>query len=149
MDIEQYYDKIYRYCFFKVNNRSLAEDLTQETFLRFLNSDSRQPERYLYTIAKNLCIDVYRKNKYTEVELEEATELSQGSFENALIDSMDIKKVFEVLPEEEKEVLILRYVSDESMNDISRLLGISRFSAYRRLKEAKRHFGDLLEGRKG
>lgn len=64
MDIEQYYDKIYRYCFFKVNNRSLAEDLTQETFLRFLNSDSRQPERYLYTIAKNLCIDEYRKNRY-------------------------------------------------------------------------------------
>ena len=41
MDIENYYDKIYRYICFKVNNKTLAEDLTQETFLRFLKSESK------------------------------------------------------------------------------------------------------------
>ena len=37
LDIHEQYDKIYRYCYFKVNNRCLAEDLMQETFLRYVN----------------------------------------------------------------------------------------------------------------
>ena len=43
--------------FFKVNNKALAEDLTQETFLRYLKAKCEEPERFLYTIARNLCID--------------------------------------------------------------------------------------------
>ena len=39
-DIEKQYDKIYRYCYFKVKNASVAEDLTQETFLKFLQQNS-------------------------------------------------------------------------------------------------------------
>lgn len=65
MAIEEQYDKIYRYCFFKVHNRQLAEDITQEAFLRFfskeLNLESSKELPYLYTIARNLCIDEYRK----------------------------------------------------------------------------------------
>lgn len=38
MDLEEQYDKIYRYCYFKVHQRETAEDITQETFLRFLDS---------------------------------------------------------------------------------------------------------------
>ena len=72
MDIETYYDKIYRYIYYRVHDRSIAEDLTQETFLRFLGSSGNEPERYLYTIAKNLCIDEYRRIK--PVFLEEAYE---------------------------------------------------------------------------
>ena len=40
MDIEEQYDKIYRYCYFKLSNQQLAEDITQETFLRFLESNT-------------------------------------------------------------------------------------------------------------
>lgn len=35
MDIEEQYDKIYRYCYFKLHDMQLAQDITQETFLRF------------------------------------------------------------------------------------------------------------------
>ena len=60
-DISEQYEKIYRYCYFKVNNRCLAEDLTQETFLRYFAQTSyvHRAKRlaYLYTIARNLCID--------------------------------------------------------------------------------------------
>ena len=37
MDLEEQYDKIYRYCYFKVRHCQTAEDITQETFLRFFN----------------------------------------------------------------------------------------------------------------
>ena len=65
MDIEEQYDKIYRYCYFKLSNQQLAEDITQETFLRFLESNTYYEKgkklRYLYTIAHNLCVDIYRR----------------------------------------------------------------------------------------
>lgn len=67
MDLEEQYDKIYRYCYFKVHSRETAEDITQETFLRFFESrnyeDTGKPLHYLYTVARNLCIDEYRRKK--------------------------------------------------------------------------------------
>ena len=38
MDLEQYYDDIYRYCYLRLNDRHAAEDMAQETFLRFLEA---------------------------------------------------------------------------------------------------------------
>ena len=76
MDIESYYDKIYKYIYFKVNNKNLAEDLTQETFLRYLKSECNEPERYLYTIAGNLCIDEYRRIKPVFTEDEDITQVT-------------------------------------------------------------------------
>ena len=66
MDLEEQYEKIYRYCYFKIHNREIAEDITQETFLRFFKSnyvDNGKAMQYLYTIARNMCIDEYRKQK--------------------------------------------------------------------------------------
>ena len=147
MEIEQYYDKIYRYCYFKVNNKTLAEDLTQETFLRFLGSESIYPDRYLYTIARNLCIDEYRKKKPELSDIEDNLEelWIQNGFENAIVDKLYVKQALEELSDEERELLILRYVNDESMSEICKLTGISRFAVYRRLKEAKSRLSVLLE----
>ena len=39
MDIEEQYDKIYRYCYFKIFDKQLAQDITQETFLRFYKQE--------------------------------------------------------------------------------------------------------------
>lgn len=54
-DIEEQYDKIYRYCYFKLHSRELAEDVTQETFLRYLEHynclTTVSALKYLYTIA--------------------------------------------------------------------------------------------------
>jgi len=65
LSIHDQYDKIYKYCYFKVKDKQTAEDLTQETFLRYFSQKSYinkgKPLAYLYTIAKNLCIDFYRK----------------------------------------------------------------------------------------
>lgn len=158
IDIEQYYDKIYRYCYFKVNHKSLAEDLTQETFLRFLHSEDQvsvtapgqgpgsDPVRYLYTIAKHLCIDAYRASKRYEEYPEE--EPSEESFEDSLIMRMDLKEALDRLPEEEKEILTLRYAGDVRVNEISKLMGISRFAVHRKLKQAKDDLQRLLERRK-
>ncbi|MBQ7481841.1 MAG: hypothetical protein IJT80_08190 [Lachnospiraceae bacterium] len=51
MELEEQYDKIYRFCYYRTLNRETAEDLTQETYLRFLKSNYQERGigiRYLY-----------------------------------------------------------------------------------------------------
>ena len=55
MDLEELYDKVYRYCYMKLRHPQAAEDITQEAFLRFLRvyeeREIRKRTAYLYTIA--------------------------------------------------------------------------------------------------
>lgn len=64
-----YYDDIMRYFVYRLRNRTAAEDLTQETFLRFIRyaedaryEGERKCRSYLYTIASRVCLDFYSKN---------------------------------------------------------------------------------------
>ncbi|MGN0630699.1 MAG: RNA polymerase sigma factor, partial [Ruminococcus sp.] len=66
-DLKDQYDKIYRFCCLKVNNPVIAEDITQETFLRFLENPQytavSEQIKILYTIAGNLCTDEFRRKQ--------------------------------------------------------------------------------------
>ena len=66
--IEKNYMSIYKYCFFHVGNREIAQDITQEVFLKFIREIDRYREygkllNYLYVIAKNTIRDYVRKIK--------------------------------------------------------------------------------------
>ena len=65
IDIEEQYDKIYRYCYYHLRDLERAEDVTQETFLRWFSSDTyrdrNQLLHYLYTVARHLCADEARR----------------------------------------------------------------------------------------
>ncbi len=145
MEIEEYYDKIYRYCYYKVGNKQLAEDLTQETFLRYLKSTCTEPDRYLYTIAKHLIIDEYRKAKPMNLEDLESEPVTDG-FEEAVIDKDTVNKALNSLSEEDRELVVLRFINEEPLSEISKITGISRFALYRRLNNAKLQLAKLLEG---
>lgn len=128
MDIEEQYDKIYRYCYFKLSNQQLAEDITQETFLRFLESNTYYEKgkklRYLYTIAHNLCVDIYRSK--TEDPLTE--ELWSEDKENEILTSIALKDALHRLTREEQEILLLRYVNEVPVSVICGILKVSRLS---------------------
>ena len=68
LNLEDQYDRIFKYLYFRLHDRHLAEDLTQEAFLRFLGSrtyrDENRQLRYLYTIARNLCSRYGKKELY-------------------------------------------------------------------------------------
>lgn len=135
IDIAEQYDKIYRYCYFRLKNQHLAEDITQETFLRFYESssykDSGRPLAYLYTIARNLCIDEFRK--VTTEELKE--EIVQNGFENQVIEKHNLQQAMETLTKEEQELLLLRYVNEVALADLSKMYRKSRFALYRELSK--------------
>ena len=151
ISLEEQYDKIYRYCYFKVKNKEVAEDLTQETFLKYFNQTSYisrgKPMAYLYTIAKNLCIDFYRKsNRY-----ESLNEEMIGSGDNVDNDDITvfetnfiIKQAVSTLPIELQELLLLRFANELGINEIANIMKISRFSVYRKLNKALKLLKNIL-----
>ena len=138
MDIEEQYDKIYRYCYFKMYDDQIAQDITQETFLRFckqglnLGSDKELP--YLYTIAKNLCIDHFRRR--TTESLEEITEEVIDDPTEDLISNLTLRMIMSKLPEDEQELIFFRYVNEISVTTICKITGLSRFAVYRKLSKS-------------
>jgi RNA polymerase sigma-70 factor (ECF subfamily) len=141
VSLQDQYDKVYRYCYFKVNNKEIAEDLTQETFLKYFSQTSYinrgKPLAYLYTIAKNLCVDFYRNNK-KEQDLNEEVLANDdiSTFET----SFAIRQAVLTLPNDLQELLLLRFASQLGIGEIANIMGISRFSVYRKLNKA---FGKL------
>lgn len=137
ISLQEQYDKIYRYCYFKVKNRDIAEDLTQETFLKYFNQTSYinkgKPLAYLYTIAKNLCIDFYRKSSKEESLNEE---LLGSDDVSAFETNFTVKQAVFTLPIDLLEILLLRYANELSINEIANIMEISRFSVYRKLNKA-------------
>jgi RNA polymerase sigma-70 factor (ECF subfamily) len=147
MDIEEQYDKIYRYCYFKLYDRQLAQDITQEAFLRFyrqgLSFDNGKERPYLYTIAKNLCIDEFRKQTIDSIE-----ELENGAtFDPAeeWIDTLVLRSVVSRLPSDEQELLFLRYVNELPITSICKITGLSRFAVYRRLSKSLKWLKEELK----
>lgn len=145
IDVEEQYDKIYRYCYFKIQNRELAEDMTQETFLRFLEHYECLTEvealKCLYTIARNLCIDEFRRKK---TELLDFEKNGNVDMESQTITNLAVKQALAKLQPDDQELLLLRYVNEVPTAAIGRILGISRFAVYRRLISASARFKEEL-----
>ena len=146
MDIEEQYDKIYRFCYYKVHNREIAEDITQETFLRFLYGGYEEQGKalnYLYSVARNLCIDEMRRPHWDSIDDKDI--LDDGGFEDNLIGQIHLRRALGELSEEEREILFLRYVNGEPMSVISAMTGLSRFALHRRISGIKKKLRVLLE----
>lgn len=134
-ELKEQYEKIFRYCFFKVHDREAAEDITQETFLRFLESpnytDMNKELRYLYTIAGNLCADHFRRKPAEELSEDIPDE---SDFEDCILNSAALGTAIRSLPQEDRELVVLRYINETPVSVLAELYGISRFKMGRRIK---------------
>ena len=143
MDIEQLYDKLLRYCYMKLRDRTLAEDVTQETFIRFFESKDYhsigKEMAYLYTIARNLCIDYFRKQKEELIEdlpakIQEMPDSSDKV--ESIVDQLSIEQALDHLTDDEREAVVLRFSGELSVEDIAKSMDISRFAVRRRISSA-------------
>ena len=150
MDLKEQYKKLLRYCYMKTKDRFTAEDIVQETFLRFWQShsyeDTGKEMSYLYTIARNLCIDEFRREKLLDIDAYSELLECQSVGMDYMIDSLAITEVLEKLPDNLKEIIVLRYVSEMSSADIGRVMNLSRFSVNRRLKEGLKLLRNYMGG---
>lgn len=130
-------DPIYRFIYFKVNDKELAQDLTSEVFLKSWRQlttkrTNEQPVKHLkafiYVIARNRVIDYYRSaQKAKEIPITHQIEQLSGSEEKqeelmAKIDSGYVLNVIQQLKSSYQEILILRHVEELSLSEIAHLL---------------------------
>lgn len=149
--VHKYYQKILLYCHYHCSDQTYAEDLAQETFVRFFTRLSDYHFRgktlnYLYTIANNLCNDYWKKIKEIPIEKTElAAEKNQQDhqMENAL-NKVFMEQAFKQLPDELREVLILHYFQELKLTEISDTLQIGLPLVKYRLRRAKKQLAALL-----
>lgn len=144
LELEDQYDKIYKYCYFKVKNPHIAEDLTQETFLKYFSQNSYinrgKPLAYLYTIAKNLCIDTYKKTENLSLDDDIESIDTIEDFET----NIALKQAISTMSKDLQEIVLLRFVNDLSMAEISYIMGLSRFAIYRKVNSALKKLKFIL-----
>ncbi len=161
--INRHKNKVFSYIFMVVKNRELAEDIFQDTFIkviRSLQSGTYKEEgrfvSWVMRIAHNLIIDFYRKEKHlktvsndsTEVPLFNSAKYSELTIEESLvIDQVhhDVKKLVEQLPEEQKEVMVLRFYYDMSFKEIAEHTNVSINTALGRMRYAILNLRKLME----
>ena len=143
LDIEEQYEKIYRYCFYRLHDQELAEDITQETFLRWFASDTYRNQgqllQYLYTVARNLCADEFRRSASQPIPEDIPSEDTDPLLSIALRTELD------KLNGEDRELVLLRYINEVPVGVLCKLYGQSRFSLYRRIKHILKVLRDALD----
>lgn len=146
------YEDIYAYCFRHLAHRETAEDLTQETFLKFLAGAQGYREygklkNYLYVIAGNLIRDYYRKKK--EISVEAYMDTMGAALPDAEVERagerIEIRRALAGLELLDREIIILRYYQELKIKDISAVTGLPASTARYRLKKAEKQLRDRLE----
>jgi RNA polymerase sigma-70 factor (ECF subfamily) len=124
-------DAIFRHCLFKVSDRELAQDLTQQTFLQlwtYLKNDQHidKPKPLLYRIAGNLVIDWYRKKKADSLDsLMDAgydTADTKGENIEQSAEIQNILKKASELPQDDQNLIFWRFVEDMTPKEIAEIL---------------------------
>lgn len=148
--IQENYMSIYKYCFYHVHNRDVAQDITQDVFLKFIKEIERYREygklkNYLYVIARNSIRDYARKIKEADLETGFETEKYDDGGIDKKIDQLSVWEALSSLEELEKEILILRYYQDFKIKEISEIMGIPASTIRYKLKNAEKTLKSRLE----
>jgi RNA polymerase sigma-70 factor (ECF subfamily) len=160
--IERHQAKIYNFIYSKIQDRDLSDDIFQDTFIKViktLKSKSYNEEGkflpWVMRIAHNLVVDHYRRNKKMPMQ-RDSGEYSVFSFlfdsspniENQMISEqveLDLTRLIDELPEDQKEVLMMRIYQDMSFKEISDLTGVSINTALGRMRYALMNLRKIIE----
>lgn len=146
--------RVFSYIYSIVKNHDVADDIFQETFIKAITTirqghyaESGKFASWITRIAHNLIIDYYRQEK-TEAMVSADDEnadvlnrkdLSEGNIEDLLVDlqiEKDVHKIIEALPENQREVLTMRFFRDMSFKEIAEATGVSINTALGRMRYA-------------
>ncbi|MBQ8608178.1 MAG: sigma-70 family RNA polymerase sigma factor [Bacteroidaceae bacterium] len=161
--LERYKDKLYSYIYFIVRNEDLAEDIFQETFVKAIVTiqQGRYTENgkfpaWLTRIAHNLVIDFFRQernentvsNDETEVDLFNNIKFSEETVEMRMVNDQtlkDVRRLMDMLPDNQREVVYMRYYQDLSFKEIAEITGVSINTSLGRMRYALMNLRRLAE----
>ncbi len=160
--LRRHRDRVYGYIKMLVKDHQLAEDIFQDVFVKAVLTMKRGNYNeegkflpWILRISHNLVIDTFRKNKRfptvdggPEFDIFNIIKDEDKNIDEVIIEDQtnaDLLKVIEFLPEEQKEVLKLRYFSGLSFKEISEDTGVSINTALGRLRYALINLRKLIE----
>lgn len=160
--IDRHQSKIYGYIYSKIPDRSVCDDIFQDTFIKVIKTlrtrgynEEGKFLPWVMRIASNLVIDYFRHNKKMPFQ-RETDEYSIFNFmtdstlsiENQLIENqveLDVRKIVEQLPDDQKEVIKMRFYEDLSFKEISEITGVSINTALGRMRYAVINLRKIIE----
>ncbi len=154
---EAYFERVYRFIFFRVTDDQVAEDLASQVFLKaWENLHRYRPHgpflAWLYAIARNTVIDNYRTRKQT-VSLDEAAPVAAQ--DDKLDDRMQfqfeiqaLQEAMQHLTEEQQEVITLKFIAEYDTAQIARYMGKSEGAVRALQMRALQALGRVMKPKK-
>ncbi len=161
--IHRHKNKVFAYILMVVKDKQLADDIFQDTFIKVINTiraGSYKEEgkfiQWVMRIAHNLIIDYFRKSKRIPVidnnsedfDIFDTIKFTDDSIEDRIITDQihqDVRKLINLLPHEQKEVLFMRHYSEMSFKDIAEQTDVSINTALGRMRYALINLRKLIE----
>lgn len=142
---EKYYKTIYTYLYYRCKSIEDTEDLTHEVFVRMVNNIYNQKgnfKSWIFTIAKNLLTDYYRKKHNIEQFSKIiGNKTKSNSLEDDTLNRETLRLALEQLPQVQQDVVVLKYISDLSNKDVAKIVrkseGAVKVISNRALKKLK------------
>jgi len=162
--INRHKDRVYTYILFIVKNEKLAEDIFQDTFIKVIKSlrKGKYNEQGIFVswvirIAHNLTIDYFRKqsrmptysnDENPDIDIFNSQKFSDATIEDEIIQeqiSSEIRQLVDILPNEQKEVVLLRHFGNLSFKEIAEQTDVSINTALGRMRYALINLRKLIE----
>ncbi len=154
--LKRHQARVFNYIFSVVKSRDVADDLFQETFVKAIMTlkqgkyaENGKFSAWISRIAHNLIIDYYRQEKTENlvsassdedsVDILNKKELCDGNIEDYIIDEQiqtDVRRIIDALPDNQREVLTMRYYRDMSFKEIAEATNVSINTALGRMRYA-------------
>jgi len=160
--IYRYKDKIYSSILFFVKDSYLAEDLFQDVFIKII--DTLKNKRYTeegkflpwaLRISHNLCVDHFRKVKRTPAiktsdnkDIFDVINVYEEGADQKIMQSQShdrVRKMLELLPEEQREIIVLRHYANLSFKEISQITNCSINTALGRMRYGLINLRKMME----
>ena len=153
---DRYVDQVFRYVLFRVGDRSLAEDVTSETFLRALRRittvsyQGRDVGAWFVTIARNLVLDHVKSSRYrlevTTAELDDNQQVTAGP-EQAVLEeatTSELLRCVSELNDDQREYIVLRFLQGLSVAETAQQMGRNEGAIKALQHRAVRRLAQLL-----
>ena len=154
--LKRHQTRVFNYILSVVKNRDVADDIFQETFVKAIMTlkqgryaETGKFSAWITRIAHNLIIDYYRQEKSENLvstttdedsaDVLNRKDLCEGNIEDFLIDEQiqcDVRRIIEALPDNQREVLEMRYYKDMSFKEIAEATNVSINTALGRMRYA-------------
>lgn len=155
--IEEYGQKIYKYCYNMLRNRQEAEDAAQDIFIKVYNNMSHMHEiksvsSWLYRIAYNQCLNIIRRKKlFFFIPINEDLKINAVNYDTGIESefSEQLTSIISLLPAQDRSVLILHVIEEKSYDEIAVIFNKKPDAVRKQYERARKKVKAYLEIERG